>query len=139
MGLIGLAGPMGPAGPAGVADTTTLCLTKRASRRMVRQGGLVRWTIVVSNCGNVVASRVSVVDRLSKGATFTTRGGGRLVRGQLVWKAGTLAPGARRVYRVTTRFGPNARPGRYVTRATADAGNSPPTTRRGSTTVRSRV
>jgi uncharacterized repeat protein (TIGR01451 family) len=139
MGLTGPTGPTGPAGPTGAADTTTLCVTKSASRRSVRQGGLVRWTIVVKNCGDRAASGVSVTDRLRKGARFKTRAGGSLTPGKRVWQVGTLAAGATRTYRVTTRIWRNARTGRYVNRVRADGNNTPPTTAQGSTKVRFRV
>jgi uncharacterized repeat protein (TIGR01451 family) len=138
-GLMGADGPTGPADVAPSADVTTLCVTNRASRRKVRQGGLIRWTIVVENCGQLDASGVSVTAPPGRGATFGTRGGGSLVRGQMRWKAGTLSPGARRSYTITTRLSPNARRGRYVNRATADGDNTPPTTGHGSTTVISGV
>ncbi len=143
MGLIGPAGPSGPSGPAGppgvapVADTTTLCVTNTASRHKVRQGGLVRWTIVVKNCGERAASGVSVTNRLGAGASFRTRGGGTLIRRRLGWNTGTLAPGVSKIYSITTRFSPNSRPGRYINRATADADNTRPATGQGWTTVTS--
>jgi uncharacterized repeat protein (TIGR01451 family) len=84
---------------------------------------LVRWTIVVKNCGHHTALGVSVTDRLRKG----TR----------VWNTGTLAAGASRTYTVTTRISRNARLGRYLNRATADGNNTEPTTGMGSTTVKS--
>ena len=140
MGPTGLTGPTGPAGPAGVAllaDTTTLCVAKRANRRKVRRGGLVRWTIVVRNCGEHAASGVRVSDRLRKGARFSTRGGGSLVLGQLQWKPGTLAPGARKTYSFTTRISTKARLGRFINRATADGDNTHSTTGQGSITIKS--
>jgi hypothetical protein len=100
---------------------------------------LVRWTIVVKNCGDRAASGVSVTDRLRKGARFKTRAGGSLTPGKRVWQVGTLAAGATRTYRVTTRMWRNARTGRYVNRVRADGNNTPPTTAQGSTKVRSRV
>jgi uncharacterized repeat protein (TIGR01451 family) len=148
-GLTGATGPVGAAGtdgtdgedraigPAGSrAETTRLCVTNRAHRGTVRRGGVVRWTIVVNNCGERAASGVSVRDRVRKGASLRTRGGGALVRGQLRWRIGTLAPGASKTYKITTRFDKNARIGRYVNRATAEGDNTQPTTGQGSTTVR---
>jgi uncharacterized repeat protein (TIGR01451 family) len=137
-GLTGPTGADGPVGPAGVAppaDTTTLCVTKKASRRNVHQGESVRWTIVVTNCGERVASGVSVVDRLHTGATFQTRGA-RAAGRRLRWETATLAPGARKTYRIITRFNARAPFGRYVNSATADADNAQPTTGHGSTTLR---
>ena len=125
-GPAGLMGPDGPAGPAGpvpaAAEIATLCVTNTPSRRTVRQGGSVRWTMVVENCGQLAASGISVTGRPGRGATFG-------------WRTGTLAPGARRTYTITTRLSRTARPGRYVNRVTADGDNTLPTTGRGSTTV----
>ena len=114
-------------------------MTNRASRGKVRRGGSTRWTIVVKNCGQITASGVSVSDRPGRGASFGARGGGRLVRGRLVWSTGTLAPGARKVYTITTRLSSSAHPGRHVNRATADGDNARPTTGEGWTTVVSGV
>jgi uncharacterized repeat protein (TIGR01451 family) len=141
-GSIGPTGPTGadgPAGPVGVAvgtGTTTLCVTDRASRSTVRQGGLVAWTIVVRNCGDRAASGVSTTDRLRTGATFKALGGGSLVAGQVRWTLGTLAPGAIVTYRIVSRFSRDARPGTYVNSATADGDNTRPAVGRGSTAIR---
>jgi uncharacterized repeat protein (TIGR01451 family) len=118
-----------------VAATTTLGVTTKPNRRRVRPTELVGWTIVVTNCGTVAASGVSVRDHLHPGATFANRGGGRMVRGRLVWAAGALAPGARKVYRVTARFAATARAGSYSNQVTAVGHNTAPATGRGSTTV----
>jgi uncharacterized repeat protein (TIGR01451 family) len=134
-GLVGADGPAGPAGLVPAADVTTLCVTNTADRRKVRQGGLIRWTIVVENCGQFDASGVSVTDRHGGGARFGTGGGGSRVPGQVRWSTGTLAPGARRTYSIATRLIPGGRLGRYITQATADGDNAPPTTGHGSTIV----
>jgi uncharacterized repeat protein (TIGR01451 family) len=142
-GLNGLNGPIGATGPSGatglaaVSGTTRLCVTNNASRRTVRRGGSVRWTIVVRNCGDRAASGVAVTARVRKGATFTSGGGAKLAGGRLGWTTGTLAPGARETYRFTTRIRTNARPGKYVNVASAVGRNTPSTTGTGSTTVKS--
>ncbi len=96
---------------------------------------MVRWTIVVRNCGRRAATGVSVTDRLRTGATVRTRGSGTLVGERLRWKTGTLAPGARKIYRFTTRISAKTSTGRYVNRATADGDNAPPASGQGSITV----
>jgi hypothetical protein len=98
---------------------------------------VVRWTIVVKNCGAHAALGVSVTDRLRKGARLKRRGGGRLVRGQLRWRTGTLATGASKTYTIATRFNRKAHAGRYINRAIADGTNTRPATGRGSTVVKS--
>jgi uncharacterized repeat protein (TIGR01451 family) len=130
-----------PADPIGVeisvpvAKTTTLCVTNTPSDRNVRRGGLVTWTIVVRNCGEHAASAVSVSDRLRKGASLKTRGGGTLVRGRLEWTIRTLAVGARRTYRVVTRIARHVRMGTFTNHVTVDAKNTESAIGRGSTTV----
>jgi uncharacterized repeat protein (TIGR01451 family) len=138
-GVTGADGTPGPAGVVPVADTRTLCVTNKPSRREVRRGRVVRWTIVVRNCGQRAASGVWVTDRPRRGATFEARGGGSLIGGQLRWTTGTLAPGEHKTYKITTRFRHNARTGKYINRATADGDNTRRTTGQGSTTVRSGV
>ena len=134
--------PTGPAGPAGAtsdesAARTKLCVTNKASRRSVRRGRLVGWTIVVTNCGQHAARAVSVSDYVRTGASLTGRGGGRLLGRRLNWKPGTLAPGAHRTYGIVTRLAPNARLGPYINWARADARNTPPARGRASTRVSS--
>jgi uncharacterized repeat protein (TIGR01451 family) len=135
-GADGAAGPAGPAAAGFAPVTTTLCVTNKASRRAVRRGGVVGWTIVVKNCGVRSASGVSVTDRLRKGASFKARGGGSLVAGQLRWNAGTLPAGASKTYKITTRMSTSARLGSYLNRATAEGANTRPASGRGSTAVR---
>jgi uncharacterized repeat protein (TIGR01451 family) len=133
----GVTGADGIAGPAGVAPPTMtmLCVTKKADRSSVHQGGLVTWTIFVTNCGELPADGVSVTDRLPKGATFENRGGGSWINGQLVWTTGTLATGASKAYTITTRFSRHARPRTYFNSATADGDNTQPSSGRGSTVI----
>ena len=89
----------------------------------------------MSNCGRVAASRVRVNDYLAKGATFGARGHGTLAGHRLHWTTSPLAPGARRIFRITTRLNRGARTGRYVNRVTAGGGNAPRVTARGATVV----
>ncbi len=139
-GSIGATGLMGPPGPAGAVAsaptgaTTKLCVSTTAGRRKVRRGGLVGWTIVVTNCGQAVAAGVQVTDRLRRGASFASLGGGTLADGQLGWRTDSLAPGARATYRITTRL--NRRGGTYVNRVVADGANTAPSVGQGSTSVR---
>jgi uncharacterized repeat protein (TIGR01451 family) len=137
-GPIGLTGPTGltgSEGPAGsAAEMTSLCVTKKASRRKVRRGGLVRWTIVVSNCGVHSATGVRLTDRLHH-ATLLPNGGGTRVGGRLEWQAGTLAAGASAAYRITTRLTRRAPLGRYVNRATVGGDNARTLTGSGAVTV----
>jgi uncharacterized repeat protein (TIGR01451 family) len=134
-GLIGPAGLTGPIAHAAVAGATTLCATNTASRRRVRQGGLVGWTIVVKNCGDNDASDIVVTDHLGSGATLATLGGGSLAGRELSWRIGTLAPAATATLRMTTRHARNGRVARHVNRATAEGANTGLATGHASTAV----
>jgi uncharacterized repeat protein (TIGR01451 family) len=138
-GTSGLPGPVGPAGVGRAAETTTLCVTDSASRGTVRQGGLVRWTIAVTNCGAHAALGVSVTQRVPEGATIRAHDGGGLIDGRLTWRTGKLDPGERKVYKVATRLSANMRPGRYVGGATADAENTRPAKGHGSIAIKARA
>lgn len=89
----------------------------------------------MSNRGRVVVSRVQVNDYLAKGATFGSRGHGTLAGHRLHWTTPVLAPGARRIFRTTTRLNRRARIGRYVNRVTACGGHAPRVIARGATKV----
>jgi uncharacterized repeat protein (TIGR01451 family) len=138
-GTSGLPGPVGPAGVGRAAETTTLCVTDSASRGTVRQGGLVRWTIAVTNCGAHAAFGVSVTQRVPEGATIRAHDGGGLIDGRLTWRTGKLDPGERKVYKVATRLSANMRPGRYVGGARADAENTRPAKGHGSIAIKARA
>jgi uncharacterized repeat protein (TIGR01451 family) len=138
MGPIGPLGPtglMGPTGPAPTATTTALCVSNAATRPQVRRGQLVGWTIVVKNCGDSAASNVVVTDRLPAGATVSTRGGGTLVGRELSWKLASLAPGAGRTFRITSRVSRTARTAPHVNLATAEGANTGLATGHASTAV----
>ena len=141
-GAPGAQGPMGatrPAGPAGSVPqvtTTRLCVTNRPNRHAVRRRQSVRWTIVVRNCGAHVATSVKVSNSLRDGARFKALDGGKLVRRQLRWNVGTLAPGARTAYEVVTRFDADPPLGSFVSSVRADGDNTPAKRGNGSVTVK---
>jgi uncharacterized repeat protein (TIGR01451 family) len=74
----------------------------KTMRRVARVGDRVRFALAVRNVGTVAATSVQVADvppasvRL---AALRTSGDVRLVRGNAVWRLGTLAPGASRTVR----------------------------------------
>lgn len=79
-----------------------LTLVKRADRRVVKQGGTVRYRLRVANRGNVAARRARVCDRLPRHVTLVKSGGGKLRDAQLCWTV-TLKPGAARTLTLVVR------------------------------------
>ena len=135
-GPMGATGPTGPAGLVPQVTTTRLCVTNRPNRHAVRRRQSVRWTIVVRNCGAHVATSVKVSNSLRDGARFKALDGGKLVRRQLRWNVGTLAPGARTAYEVVTRFDADPPLGSFVNSVRADGDNTPAKRGHGSVTVK---
>ena len=103
---------------------TKLCLTKKADRKSVRQGGQVRWTLKVRNCGTAPARQATVNDPLLASTTLGKHTGATLVRGELIWRAGDLKVGETRTFTFTVRFDRDARRGTHTNRATASAANA---------------
>lgn len=104
---------------------TRLVVRKKANRRVVSRGDVVRYRIVVRNRGNHTARNVRVCDRLGSGLVFANRGGAKLVRGQACWRVKSLTPGSKRVFRVAARV-VGVTGGRLKNRATAEAANASP-------------
>ena len=79
----------------------------KTMRRVARVGSRVRFALTVTNVGAVPATSVQVADvppasvRL---AALRTSGDFRLVRGNAVWRVGTLAPGASRTVTGSVRL-----------------------------------
>ena len=96
-------GPTPPPGQA-VAPTppaTQLRVVKRVTR-VARVGGRIRFRLTVTNTGSIPATNVRLVDippaaLTLSGLRATTRAS--VVRGNAVWRLGTLAPGASRTIR----------------------------------------
>jgi len=107
-------------------NVTRLCVSKRANRRKVRQGGTVAWTIRVRNCGRHTARKVVISDPLLADTTLMSRKGASLVRGELLWRVGTLRRGKSKTVRFSVRFDRDARVGRHRNTATADSASSRP-------------
>jgi hypothetical protein len=78
---------------------------------------------------------VSVTDRLGRGVSVLSSGGGTRDGTAVTWRAGSLGAGATQTFALTTRFTSSARLGPYVNRVTADAGNSDPATSQAVTVV----
>jgi len=62
---------------------------------LVMEGDLIRYTILVTNTGNIVQTNLRVTDTLPTGVTFVSATpGGYTGPNPLVWTVGALAPGA---------------------------------------------
>jgi uncharacterized repeat protein (TIGR01451 family) len=107
-----------------VVRRAALVLDKRAPAR-ASAGQVMSYTVTVRNRGRAAARAVVVSDPIPGAVALTGRAAGaRLTGGRLVWRAGTLAPGASRTYRFTVRIATTAR-GRQCNTATAGAANAP--------------
>jgi uncharacterized repeat protein (TIGR01451 family) len=101
-----LAPPGSPATPAAPAPPpSTVIEVVKTAPRVARVGQKVPFELAVSNTGSVAAQDVMVADVPPAALTLAgLQSGGppaRLVRGNAVWRLGTLAPGARRTIRGT--------------------------------------
>ena len=116
--------PPGPGSSAsGLAQATRLAITKTGPRR-VRAGARVTYVIRVRNAGQVPARRVVIADTVPASMALAAVPRGVVLRGgRVVLNAGTLAPGARRVVRLTFVLDGGAR-GVRTNVATAVAANA---------------
>jgi uncharacterized repeat protein (TIGR01451 family) len=113
--------------PANNLDTVDVCawrvalrLSKVADSSRVRAGGLMGYTIRVSNPTRATARNVKTCDRLPSGLVYvTSRSKARLSGGAYCWTARSLAAGASRRYRITVRVLRGAS-GSRVNRATVN-------------------
>jgi uncharacterized repeat protein (TIGR01451 family) len=90
-------------GTAGISETneTQLDVVKRAPR-IARVGSRIRFSLTVTNTGDVAARDVQVADVPPAAlalAALRTDTPYRRVRGNAVWRIGTLEPGATRTVR----------------------------------------
>jgi len=97
-----------PGGPAASTEVPpTQLQVVKTMRRIARVGSRIRFALTVRNVGTVAATSVQVADvppasvRL---ASLQTSGDVRFVRGNAVWRVGTLAPGASRTVRGSVRI-----------------------------------
>jgi uncharacterized repeat protein (TIGR01451 family) len=101
-----LAPPEVPATPAAPTQSpSTVIKVVKTAPRVARVGQRVPFELAVSNTGSVAAQDVMVADVPPAALTLAgLQAGGpplRLVRGNAIWRLGTLAPGARRTIRGT--------------------------------------
>ncbi len=113
--------------PVTVAGATTAPARLRITKvgpRTLRAGTRITYVIRVTNTSRVAARNVVVNDILPRGMSYVRANvRGSLVRGKMVWRFRTLAPGQTRVIRVTFRTDRQAR-GTRTNIATAVAGNA---------------
>jgi uncharacterized repeat protein (TIGR01451 family) len=115
------------ANPGNNLDTVDICarqvalrLSKVADAPSVRAGGLLSYTIRVTNPTRATARNVKTCDRLPAGLVYvSSRSKARLTGGAYCWTAKTLAAGASRRYRITVRVLRGAS-GSRVNRATVN-------------------
>jgi uncharacterized repeat protein (TIGR01451 family) len=119
--------PPSPSPPeASTEPPPTQLQVVKTMRRVARVGSRVRFALTVRNVGTVAATGVQVADvppasvRL---AALRTTGDFRFVRGNAVWRVGTLAPGASRTVTGSVRI-TSAAPGLKRNLAVAAAVNA---------------
>ena len=121
-------GPTPPPAPPVVIASTQLSVHKTTPRR-ARVGGRVPFSLRVTNTGTVAATNVTLLDVPPAAMTLTElRSSGalgvRIIRGDAVWKLGTLAPGASRTVRGSVVI-TGATPGIARNTAIVAAANAP--------------
>jgi uncharacterized repeat protein (TIGR01451 family) len=116
------------------AKAVPLRLTKVADSSSVRAGGLVGYTIRVSNPTSGEAQDVQVCDKLPSGLVYvSSKAKAKFTKGQYCWQIDTLAAHQSRSFRITVRALGSAS-GNRVNRATASAPGA--TTKRAKDPVR---
>jgi uncharacterized repeat protein (TIGR01451 family) len=99
------------ANPANNLDTVDVCvrkvglrLSKVADHSAVTAGGLISYTIRVSNPTKGTARHVRTCDRLPSGLVYvTSKAKAKLRGGRWCWRVQTLGPGKTKRYRITVR------------------------------------
>ena len=110
--------------PATGSGPAKLCLTSAEKAKTVLQGGNETWTLKVKNCGGSKATGVKVTDPLIPGISLTNLGHGKLVRGSIIFSAGTLNPGQTKTFTFVAHFASNAPVGKQTNRASAKGTNT---------------
>jgi uncharacterized repeat protein (TIGR01451 family) len=101
-------------------------LRKRAAPGVVRSGGRVTFSLTATARGRRGTARnVTVCDRLPRGFTVVSRGGGQLRDGRWCWRIAALAAGSSRTVRIVTRARSVSRVTRVTNVATLVSGDLP--------------
>lgn len=104
---------------------TKLKIQKKASAKRVRGGQRMTYKLTVRNKGKAPAVNVDVCDTLPGQLAFTSTRGGDLKDARLCFRERSLAPGAKKVFKVRVRVLARARKGSFSNKATAVADNAP--------------
>jgi uncharacterized repeat protein (TIGR01451 family) len=113
--------------PAGVPNTS-ISLTKRASRPVVKAGGTVLFTITWKNTGKAAAKHVVICDDLPNHLTFVSAAGASHRNGKVCWTRTSVARGTTLTFRVVARVDAGVGNEKLVNVATATASNAKPRT-----------
>ena len=113
--------------PPTTVSIAKLTIVKGADRAKVASGGIVHYTITVSNTDKDAAINVRTCDQLPDGMTYVSLGGGDLRRGRDCFTKNSLAPGASVTYKLVARVDLGAK-GTFVNHATTVADNAGPRT-----------
>ncbi|WP_217925088.1 SdrD B-like domain-containing protein [Miltoncostaea oceani] len=101
-----------------------IALTKKASKPSVKAGAVVTFTMRVRNTSTSIARDVVVSDPIPAGVSISKLGGARLIRGELVWRVGNLAPGAGRTVSFRAKTDRSGGVKRVLNIAEAEASNA---------------
>jgi uncharacterized repeat protein (TIGR01451 family) len=91
------------AGVSVVRSEATATLTKRASKRSVKGGGTVVFTMKATMGRGAAGEDVRVCDRLPRGLVFVRAKGATIRGARACWNVGFLQAGASRTVRITAR------------------------------------
>ena len=130
--------PVPPPSGGGSTPTTPgkpkLALKKTGKPATVRAGGVLHYTLTVSNVGKATAKGVEVCDTLPAGVTVTATGGGKLADGEVCWTVGNLPKGAKKQFTLTVKVDLTQR-SKLKNHAVANADNAPSAKAASSTNV----
>ncbi len=101
-------------------------VAKKANRKRVRRGQMIKYRIVVRSVGRDAARNVIVCDRLPRGLIFVRAPGSRFNDGRVCWTIQSLPAGARRILNVIMRVPQVGRTHRIRNRVWIDGSNVTP-------------
>jgi uncharacterized repeat protein (TIGR01451 family)/fimbrial isopeptide formation D2 family protein len=104
-------------------STAKLSLTKVASKKSVKVGQTVKYTIKLKNISKTTAVNVEVCDLIPARLSVVKTAGGKLKSGNLCWTVQSLAPGKSKAYKPTFRVA-NGSAGSVTNPVRATAGNA---------------
>jgi uncharacterized repeat protein (TIGR01451 family)/fimbrial isopeptide formation D2 family protein len=114
-----------PSGPAANVPQTSVSLKLKSSKKKLRGGSTVQYTITVTNTGKHKATGLRVCDRLPQWMAFASTGSGFMSGAQLCFRTKELAPGDRVVEKVTAKVSRRAKKGAIlIGRASVEVENA---------------